>query len=136
MMEIKDMTINDIEQRSVEIAEAMKAEDADLDAINAALTALGGIIGVIALILSVVVVIDRVVNHTPAGWASVMLVVLLTSSFQMIMMGVLGEYIWRNLDETRKRPLYVIEKVVTRTDEKRKMPDGTDGIDLGLEKEK
>ena len=101
-----------------------------------ALTALGGIIGVIALILSVVVVIDRVVNHTPAGWASVMLVVLLTSSFQMIMMGVLGEYIWRNLDETRKRPLYVIEKVVTRTDEKRKMPGGTDCIDLGLEKEK
>ena len=34
MMEIKDMTINDIEQRSVEIAEAMKAEDADLDALD------------------------------------------------------------------------------------------------------
>ena len=32
-------------------------------------------------------------------------------SFQMIMMGVLGEYIWRNLDESRKRPLYVIEKL-------------------------
>ena len=35
----------------------------------------------------------------------------------MIMMGVLGEYIWRNLDETRKRPLYVIEKVLTRKNE-------------------
>lgn len=82
-----------------------------------ALTALGGVIGVIALILAVGVTVDRVVNHTPAGWASVMLVVLLTSSFQMIMMGVLGEYIWRNLDETRKRPLYVIEKVLTRKNE-------------------
>jgi dolichol-phosphate mannosyltransferase len=72
---------------------------------------------VIGFILSVVVVIDKIVNHTPVGGASVMLVVLLTSSFQMIMMGVLGEYLWRNLDETRRRPLYVIEKVVSRKDE-------------------
>ena len=85
-----------------------------------ALTLLGAVIGVFALVLSVVVIIDRIVNHTPAGWASVMLVVLITSSFQMIMMGVLGEYIWRNLDETRKRPLYVIEKIVTQADEKGK----------------
>lgn len=84
------------------------------------LTALGGIIGVIALILAVVVLIDKIVNNTPAGWASVMMVVLLTSSFQMIMMGLLGEYIWRNLDESRKRPLYVIEKVLTGE-------NGTDG---------
>ena len=49
-----------------------------------------------------------------------MLVVLLTSSFQMIMMGVLGEYLWRNLDETRRRPLYVIEKVITRGEEDEK----------------
>ena len=50
--------------------------------------------------------------------AAVMLVVLLTSSFQMIMMGVLGEYLWRNLDETRKRPLYVIEKIVKKEEGK------------------
>ena len=89
------------------------------------LTALGGIIGIIGLILAVVVVIDKIVNNTPAGWASVMLVVLLTSSFQMIMMGVLGEYLWRNLDETRRRPLYVIEKVLTRgeEDEKNREPE-------------
>ena len=89
------------------------------------LTLLGGIIGVIGLILSIAVVIDKIVNHTPVGWASVMLVVLLTSSFQMIMMGVLGEYLWRNLDETRRRPLYVIEKVLTRgeEDEKNREPE-------------
>jgi dolichol-phosphate mannosyltransferase len=28
----------------------------------------------------------------------------------MIMLGVAGEYLWRNLDESRKRPLYFIEK--------------------------
>ena len=44
------------------------------------------------------------------------LAIMLTSSFQMLMMGVLGEYLWRNLDETRKRPLYVIDEVIERED--------------------
>ena len=44
------------------------------------------------------------------GWASLMVVVLLLSGVQMIIMGTLGEYLWRNLDESRKRPLYFIEK--------------------------
>lgn len=78
------------------------------------LTAVGSILGVVSIGFAIYTVIDKVVNNTPKGWASVMLVVLLTSSFQMIMTGILGEYLWRNLDETRKRPLYVIESVQTR----------------------
>jgi polyisoprenyl-phosphate glycosyltransferase len=27
----------------------------------------------------------------------------------MVMMGVLGEYLWRALDESRRRPRYLIE---------------------------
>jgi dolichol-phosphate mannosyltransferase len=27
----------------------------------------------------------------------------------MIMLGVLGEYLWRNLEESRRRPLFLIE---------------------------
>lgn len=81
------------------------------------LTTMGLIIGIIGIIDAIYTVIDRIVNNTPAGWASIMVVVLITSSFQMIMMGLLGEYLWRNLDETRKRPLYVIEKIQSRNEE-------------------
>ncbi len=28
------------------------------------------------------------------------------------MTGVLGEYVWRNLDEARRRPRYIVERVV------------------------
>ena len=80
------------------------------------LTGVGAVFGVAAILFGIYVVIDKIVNHTPAGWASVMLVLLLTASFQMIMMGVLGEYLWRNLDESRKRPLYVIDEVITKTE--------------------
>ena len=34
---------------------------------------------------------------------------------QMIMMGILGEYLWRALDESRRRPRYLIEDVVGRS---------------------
>ena len=47
--------------------------------------------------------------HIPE-WSSLMIVILLLGGFQMSMMGMLGEYLWRTYDETRKRPKYVIEK--------------------------
>ena len=92
------------------------------------LTGVGLVVGLLALIFGVYVVFDKIINHTPAGWASVMLVLLLSTSFQMVMMGVLGEYLWRNLDESRKRPLYVIDQVITRAEKEKDMPArGTEG---------
>jgi dolichol-phosphate mannosyltransferase len=38
-----------------------------------------------------------------------MVVVLVVGGIQMLMLGVLGEYVWRALDETRRRPRYLIE---------------------------
>ena len=41
------------------------------------------------------------------GWTSVMLAVLVLGGVQLVMIGVLGEYLWRVLDEARGRPLYI-----------------------------
>ena len=38
-----------------------------------------------------------------------MVVVLVVGGVQMLMMGVLGENLWRALDESRQRPRYLIE---------------------------
>ena len=43
------------------------------------------------------------------GWSSLIVVVLVLGGIQMVMMGVLGEYLWRALDESRRRPRYIIE---------------------------
>ena len=45
------------------------------------------------------------------GWTALMIVLTFTAGLQMTMLGVLGEYLWRTLDEVRKRPPYVIDKV-------------------------
>lgn len=44
------------------------------------------------------------------GWSSIMVVVLFMGGIQMLMLGMLGEYIWRIYDETRPRAHFVIEK--------------------------
>jgi polyisoprenyl-phosphate glycosyltransferase len=46
------------------------------------------------------------------GWASLMMVLLVVSGVQMLMTGILGEYLWRNLEETRSRPRFIIERVL------------------------
>lgn len=47
-----------------------------------------------------------------AGWASLTVVVLITSGAQLVLIGVLGEYLWRVLDETRRRPPFIVESLV------------------------
>lgn len=44
-----------------------------------------------------------------AGWPSMMVVLLFMFSVIMIGMGILGEYVWRSLEESRKRPSFIIE---------------------------
>jgi glycosyltransferase involved in cell wall biosynthesis len=46
------------------------------------------------------------------GWASLMVVVLIIGGAQMLMLGVLGEYLWRALSESRRRPQYLIEDTI------------------------
>jgi len=50
-------------------------------------------------------------NITITGWAPLMIVVLVLSGIQMLMLGVIGEYLWRTLDQVRNRAPYIIEKV-------------------------
>jgi dolichol-phosphate mannosyltransferase len=43
------------------------------------------------------------------GWASLIVAIFVIGGIQMMMLGVLGEYLWRTFDESRKRPRFVIE---------------------------
>ncbi len=43
------------------------------------------------------------------GWASLIVAIFVVGGIQMMMLGVLGEYLWRTFDESRKRPRFVIE---------------------------
>jgi dolichol-phosphate mannosyltransferase len=42
------------------------------------------------------------------GWTTLMILVAFSSSIQLIVMGLLGEYIGRAYEEIKGRPLYVV----------------------------
>ncbi len=50
--------------------------------------------------------------ETGTGFAALMTVLLVGQGMTMTMLGVLGEYVWRNYDEARARPRYIVEDFV------------------------
>lgn len=76
------------------------------------ITICGFLFGFAALIYVFVIAYMRIFGGIAVeGWSALMIVILLISSFQMIALGIIGEYIWRTLDASKKRPLYVVEQV-------------------------
>lgn len=50
-------------------------------------------------------------NIPVKGYAPTVILLAFTAGIQMVMLGVLGEYLWRTLDESRQRPAFVIDEV-------------------------
>lgn len=61
---------------------------------------------------AIVVLFSRIFNNIPfQGYAPIMIVLLISSGLIMLMLGLIGEYLWRIYDEVRKRPQYFIKKL-------------------------
>lgn len=73
----------------------------------------GFLIAMIGFIYALVIIIAKIFGNSPfAGWAPIMVLILVLSGIQMLMLGIIGEYLWRTLDQVRKRPHYIIESVI------------------------
>ena len=76
------------------------------------ITVSGFVLGAVAILYALFILYNRFVgNIAVEGWTAMMLVFLFVSAFQMVAIGILGEYLWRTLDASRKRPNYVVDKV-------------------------
>jgi len=52
------------------------------------------------------------ISKTPFnGWAPIMMLLLIIGGLLMIMLGVIGEYIWRIFDEIKHKPNYIIKDI-------------------------
>lgn len=71
---------------------------------------LGFFIVVITIVFSIWALVARFIFHTTIpGWTSLMVAISFFGGVQLLMIGVLGEYIGRIYEEVKKRPLYIIE---------------------------
>lgn len=76
-----------------------------------AISVLGLGLGLVALLYGVYIIfLKSFGGGEPEGWTALMVVVLFVAAFQMIALGVIGEYVWRGLDAARHRPMYVVKQ--------------------------
>ena len=88
---------------------------------------LGSAYAIAAVIWGIVLVAQKLsgVEDMP-GWTSLMVLMLFSFGVIMVMLGLLGEYIWRALDASRNRPPFLIDET-KGFDEKKKESDTREG---------
>jgi dolichol-phosphate mannosyltransferase len=73
------------------------------------LSLIGAIVGFLGLLFGFITALRAIFGQVPiSGWASLMVAVTVMGGLILIAVSVLGEYVWRTLDESRRRPLYLV----------------------------
>ncbi len=68
-------------------------------------------VAVLAMVYGTIVLLKALFFGNPvAGYPSLMSVVLFLGGIQLMTMGIIGEYLGRVFNETKKRPLYIVER--------------------------
>ena len=70
---------------------------------------LGMLTATLGFLYALFVLCYTLLGYAKPGWAETVFLILILGGAQMMMLGVMGEYLWRTLDETRSRPLFFIE---------------------------
>lgn len=76
------------------------------------ISALGAIVCVIAVIMGIYTIYEKLAGNTDAGWASLMMSIWFIGGVQLLSLGLIGEYIGKIYKESKRRPRYIIEAYV------------------------
>ena len=81
-------------------------------------TYLGSVLSGIGMFYALFIIFKTLIYGVDVpGYASLLVFILLMGGIQMVILGILGEYIGRIFIEVKNRPLYVIDKKVNISDE-------------------
>jgi len=76
-------------------------------------SAVGFIAFFLGLIYAVLLVVGYLRGEAPFnGWTPIMMLILLIGGLQLCMLGLIGEYMWRNIEQTKKKPMYIVKQLI------------------------
>ena len=77
------------------------------------ITLLGFVLFVLSLFVIGWIVFDKIVFNTAVrGWSSTMASIYFIGGIQIMSIGIIGEYVGRNFQESKKRPRYIIDEEI------------------------
>lgn len=75
-------------------------------------SSLGFLFTISGFIYAIYLLILYFYRDTPFnGWTPIMMLILIIGGIIMLMLGIIGEYLWRIYFETKKRPLFFIDEI-------------------------
>jgi glycosyltransferase involved in cell wall biosynthesis len=82
------------------------------------MTAIGAIVSALGLAQAVRVVVDRLLypESMERGWATVVALILFLGGVQLLSLGLIGQYVGRIYEESKKRPLYFVKERIGAVD--------------------
>jgi len=76
------------------------------------ISSVGVLTAIAGFLYAVNIAYARWMHQIPfTGWAPIMILILIIGGLTMVMLGIIGEYIWRIYDEVRRKPNYVIREI-------------------------
>ena len=76
-------------------------------------TCLGGVTGIAAIIYLIAVILEKLVKGIDVpGYATIIVLILLLGSVQLFCIGIIGEYVGRTFEQTKKRPIYIAKEIL------------------------
>lgn len=70
------------------------------------------------LVAGIYVIIAKILGFAIPGWSSTLLSIYFLGSIQLVFMGILGEYVYRNYKESQNRPNFFVKKFYAGDHEK------------------
>jgi len=77
-------------------------------------TYVGALLTTVLTFVGIGAVISWILSGTVPGWTSLTLLVVMISSVQLLVLGLIGEYVGRTYIQSKNRPLFVISHIHRR----------------------
>lgn len=76
-------------------------------------TLFGTVSGIAAIVYLIAVIIEKLTRGIAVpGYATIIVLLLLFSSIQLFCIGIIGEYVGRNFEQSKNRPIYIAKEVL------------------------